>query len=130
MYGQRRRCTSDFRIFAALFCGAQRGTKITQFVVDCFRSFDSLTNFFAKQRAITFAQPVDNTFYCRFLQAEGLCKFGIRNIFPLRHKAAIQDVKNTPAAMFFAFITQKPQRALRHCRCPAHIENSLWRPIF
>src|SRR5260370_23118763 len=47
-----------FRIlnFAHLLCRAQRRTKITQFVVDLVRSFDSLSNFFAEQRAIAFAQ--------------------------------------------------------------------------
>ena len=39
-----------------LLCRAQRRTKITQFVIDLVRFFDSLSNFFAEQRAIAFAQ--------------------------------------------------------------------------
>jgi hypothetical protein len=38
-----------------LFCCAQRRTEITKFVVDFVWPFDSLSNFFAKQRAIPFA---------------------------------------------------------------------------
>jgi hypothetical protein len=41
--------------FSELFCRAQRRAEIAEFVIDLGRSFDSLSNFFAEQRAIAFA---------------------------------------------------------------------------
>src|SRR6266403_405384 len=52
---ERYRLSNEI-VRAHLLCGAQRRTEITQFIIDLVRFFDSLSNFFAEQRAIAFAQ--------------------------------------------------------------------------
>src|SRR5206468_12249145 len=82
--GQRCRGGTEERWFSGLFCRAQRGAEIAEFVVNLTRSFDGLSNFFAEQCAIAFAQPVYKTFHRCLLQAERFRELSVGNIFSLR----------------------------------------------
>src|SRR5204863_7803363 len=121
---------TEERWFFGLFCRAQRRAEIAEFVVNLTGSFNGLSNFFAEQRAIAFAQPVYKTFHRCLLQAERFRELSVGNIFSLRCEAGVQHIKHPSTTALFTFVAQSPQRALDHCRRPAHIENSFRRPIF
>ena len=87
-------------------------------------------DFFAEQGAIAVTQSVHERFHSRLPKTEGAGKPCVRDIFPLCSETAAEYIKHTPAAVLFALIPKLSQRALGHCRGPAHIENSLGRPRF
>src|SRR6202035_5291706 len=126
--GRDRRVSEDFAE-EALFRCSQGCTEIAQFVVNLIGFPYGLGDFFAEQIAVSVTQPVYEIFYCRFLKAEYPGKSRVRYIFSLRSETTTQDIKDTPSTALFALIAQSAQGPLDHCRRPAHVENSFWRPI-
>src|SRR5205085_147492 len=125
----RRRSWLERLAGKALFRGSQGRAKIAQFVIDLLGFPYGLGDFFAEQIAVTVAQAVYETFHSCFLEAEYPGKCCVRYIFPLRRETTAQDIKDASPAALFTLIAQLPQRALHHCRRPAHVENSFWRPF-
>ena len=112
-----------------LLRGREGRAEIAQFVVDLVSSSYGLGDFFAEQTAVTVAQPVYEIFHCRFLKAEYPGKCRVRYILPFCGEAITQDIKDAASAALFTLVAQSAQRSLDHCRRPAHVENSFWRPV-
>src|SRR5436309_7833803 len=73
---------------------------------------------------------MDEAFYRRLRNAEGLCKIRVGNVFAFRGQATAEHIENAAPSALFTLLAEPTQSALNHRRRPSHIEHFFGRPRF